>query len=312
MIDYRYTSLDNSVGWKVDATGDFVRDENGMKILDVWKYKDQYGIKIVEPDERGWNEFNNPQYVHSFEKFGLFPAKKPVISPAKAKINIIDVSGSSSSIDFTESLTGKIEYGRRTGDFRYVTFAPREHWDKIYMDLCNAIHGKRKWVLLDELPEYFLDGRLTVSNPEYKKDKMFITIKGDFEPYRKNINGTLDDWLWDPFNFETGFIPEKLRNISVPSGDTTTVLLNCNDVPSTFGILIDSATSLSFDDLVVKFKSAKPGSTYITHTIRCSDITARPRFEFYDFVTAEGNNELVFSCESCDVLVSLEYRTRSL
>lgn len=316
MIDYRYTSLDNSVGWKVDATGDFVRDENGMKILDVWKYKDQYGVRFYDPQPGGWNYLtkNAENFIHTFSTFGLFPVKKPVISPPKPKINIVDLEGSSTSIDFTESLTGRVEYARRSGSFRFVTFAPREYWDSILRNVINALNGKRKWVVLDESTAWFYDGRLTVGNPEYKKDKMFINISGDFEPYKKNMTGTLDDWLWDPFDLEHGVIygaDAEVKGLQVLAGQTDNIDWNCGDLPSTFAIRFNSYGR----SVKTSFTLENSNGTK-THEVKFEINTAPPipEYVFYDFITTPGSNRLTITNNenSSPIVVAINYRELSL
>lgn len=283
---YVYTSLDN------------------LSPMSSWMYRNKYGIKIYEPPTDGafQTEADATNYVHTYSTWGLYPAKKPVISPAVPKTNIVELEGSSTSIDFTETLTGKVEYGRRKGTFEYVTFAPRKYWDKILIDVNNAIHGKHKWVVLDEFRDYFLDGRLSVAAPSYEDDKMYITITGDFDPYRRKMIGTLDRWLWNPFNFENGIIPqEQLNEIVIYDSVQNTVTFEAGDLPSTFKIEAVSQAS----NLVVTLQNANGSKT---HTINAPDGGV---FEFFDFVTALGENTLIFTT-SQQTVVAINYRELSL
>lgn len=291
MIDYRWTSLDNA------------------SPLDAWYYKDKFGVRFYDPQPDGWSSYthNYENYIHTFETFGLLPAKKPVISPAKPKLNIIDLEGASTSIDFTESLTGRVEYSRRQGTFKYVTFSPREYWDEILRDVTNALNGKLKWIVLDEDLAWFYVGRLTVGNPEYKKDKMFVNINADLEPYKRSMIGTLDDWLWNPFNLYNGIIYDsKFKNgITIPEGEPTSVSLNCRGFSSTFIIKIQSPAT----DLTVTLRNANTTSAGITHAINAP---YGGDFVFSDFVSTLGENNFVFISPTEQVVLTIDFRELSL
>lgn len=281
---YVYTSIDN------------------LSPMSSWMYRNKYGIKIYNPKPDGFQtEADANDFVHTFETWGLYPAKKPVISPAVPKTNIVELEGSSTSIDFTEALTGKVEYGRRKGQFEYLTFAPRKYWDKILIDVNNAIHGKHKWVVLDEFRDYFLDGRLSVAAPSYKDDKMYITITGDFDPYRRKMIGTLDKWLWNPFNLTNGIIPEQLTDIVIYDSVQNVITFQAGELPSTFRIDVSSQAT----NLQVTLQNAR-GS--VTHTINAVDGGS---FEYYDFVTTQGTNTLTITSPIQTVL-SIDYRELSL
>ena len=291
MSDYRWTSLDN------------------MSPLDSWYYRDKLGVRFYDPQEWGWSQSqgNYDNYLHTYRRFGLLPAKKPVISPAKPKLNIVDLEGASTSIDFTESLTGRVEYSRRQGTFRYVTFAPRKYWDEIFRDVTNALNGKLKWIVLDEDFAWFYVGRLTVGNPEYRKDKMFISITADLEPYKRSMIGTLDDWLWNPLNLYNGIIYDSTfqDGIIVPEGETTSVSLNCRGEPSTFVIKVMSRAT----DLTVTLINERTPSTGITHTIRAVN---GGDFVFSDFISGYEENTFIFTSPTEQVVLTVDYRELSL
>ena len=148
---------------------------------------------------------------HSFRDWQLYPANRPVISPPKPKTMYIDVPGSDIQLDFTEALTGDVHFYNREGVFRYVYTGDRAAWESIYHDIQTTLHGKRMGVILDEEPSGYYYGRLTVGEPEYVTEKlngtrMYINITGNFQPYRIDLLSTVDDWIWDDFDFNTGFI----------------------------------------------------------------------------------------------------------
>jgi hypothetical protein len=65
-------------------------------------------------------------------------------------------------------------------------------------------------IIFDDDPLWYYEGRFEVGDPK-PDDAGYITIpiKGTLKPYKYNIvSSTDDDWLWDPFDFETGVIRE--------------------------------------------------------------------------------------------------------
>ena len=60
---------------------------------------------------------------------------------------------------------------------------------------------------------------------EWKSDKVtsLITIEGNVEPYKLEVCGSLDDWEWDSFNFETGII-RQWKDLTVEDSLTITVV----------------------------------------------------------------------------------------
>ena len=47
-------------------------------------------------------------------------------------------------------------------------------------------------------------------------------MSGTAEPFKYDLTASDDDWLWDPFNFETGIIRE-LAGITVSNGKSVTI-----------------------------------------------------------------------------------------
>ena len=61
---------------------------------------------------------------------------------------------------------------------------------------------------MEDDPGFYYEGRFTVD--EWNSDSWWstITIGYDVYPYKKELTSSLEDWLWDPFNFETGIVRE--------------------------------------------------------------------------------------------------------
>lgn len=143
---------------------------------------------------------------HSYRDWGLLLKSRPVISPPSPKTVYIDVPGSDGSLDLTEALTGDVKYENRKIKLVFVVLDARNRWSNIYSEILDYMHGQQMRIIFDEDPTYYYYGRLQVN--EWASDKVTstITVEGLVEPYKNEIFGSLDDWEWDPFNFETGIV----------------------------------------------------------------------------------------------------------
>lgn len=143
---------------------------------------------------------------HSFRDYGLLPVSPPIIEAPPPKLYTVDIPGMNGVLDLSEALTNSVIYNMRSGRFEYIYFGPRDRWYYVYKTLVDDLHGKVMQVVLDEEPDMIYTGRLSVSNPSMdgRTGKFTLTIEGTFNPWPTAIGNTGDDWLWDPFNFETG------------------------------------------------------------------------------------------------------------
>lgn len=145
---------------------------------------------------------------HSYRDWGLYLKTRPVISPPSPKTVYIDIPGSDSQIDLTESLTGDVKYKNRSIRCEFWVIAGREKWFDIYSEIMDYLHGKRMKIYFDEDIAYYYEGRLTVNEWASDRSASTIVIEGTAEPYKLERFSSLEDWQWDPFSFETGIIRE--------------------------------------------------------------------------------------------------------
>lgn len=160
---------------------------------------------------------------HSYRDWGMILKSRPVISPPSPKTLYIDIPGSDGVLDLTESLTGDVKFENRTITCEFNVIGSRKRWSNIYSEILDYLHGKRMKIILDEDPTYYYVGRLQVN--EWKSDKVtsLITIEGNVEPYKLEVCGSLDDWEWDSFNFETGII-RQWKDLTVEGSLAITVV----------------------------------------------------------------------------------------
>lgn len=140
---------------------------------------------------------------HSYKDWGLYLSLRPDISPPKPKTVYINIPEADGQIDLSESLTGDIAYDNRTITFTFLVVGGREEWFEKYSEIMDYLHGRKMKVVLDEDPVYYYEGRLEVSKWDSDQLASKIVIIGNVQPYKMESISSLDDWLWDTFNFET-------------------------------------------------------------------------------------------------------------
>ena len=161
--------------------------------------------------------------VNTWDDFRLIPASRPVIAPPSPKYNYLDTEGGNGSLDGMDWATGYPLYNNREGsiDF-YVTrdYGSYYSWINIYEKVLNAVHGQKVKLILNDDPGWYYVGRLAVNQWASEKDFSKITFDYNLEPFKKNFVSSMDEWLWDPFNFENGVIygPETWSNYRETSG----------------------------------------------------------------------------------------------
>lgn len=145
---------------------------------------------------------------NTWDDWHLIPSTRPLFNPPSVKTQYIDIPGANSQVDLTESLTGYPVYDNRTGSMEFNVVNGYQTWDVLYSEIMNYLHGKKMKAYLEDDPYFYYEGRFTVN--EWKSDKYWsiITIDYNVYPYKKEPNTSLEDWLWDPFDFEYGIIRE--------------------------------------------------------------------------------------------------------
>ena len=180
-----------------------------------------------EGEEGGWYFWD---ILHSFRQLGLYPKSKPAISSPEVQEHYIEVPGRNGLLDYTETLTDDVRYYNREGVFEFVQTGGRKKWDATYHKLKNELHGKCKRIIIDEEPDGYYYGRLTVETPKYddKRGLATFTIKANLEPYKRSIWRSNEPWLWDSLNFETGWIPQYAEVPLLLGGDGHDAFISYN------------------------------------------------------------------------------------
>lgn len=216
----------------------------------------------------------------------LYPVGRQEIMPPDVEIKLVEVPGSDFPLDLTDALTGRPQYGMRTGEFEFKILADRSKWDAIYSSVMRKFHGKRLKIVRQEEPNYYYIGRFEVTSTKSDRYNGRIKIKGTFEPYKRDVLESTDDWLWDPFSFEDGVVynpnntywadpdaetgdysyPECLANILLPAEETKRLTFPALKMPITPNFHVTGA-----DDVEVTMNVYRNNTLVSTHTLEKGD-----------------------------------------
>lgn len=219
---------------------------------------------------------------HTYRDWGLLPKSRPTVAPPDVVTNYVDVPGLDGQLDLSEVLTGRVGYQTRDFSAEFLVIDARNRWDTLYSEILDTLHGQRVKIILDEDPGYYYMGRVTVNTLKSDRKTATISIKAVCDPYKLEIAGSLDDWLWDTFNFETGIIRDY-KALTVDG--TLTLMIPGTRRPCIPTITVSAAMTATFGG---KEYAMTSGSNRIS-----------------DIIITQGDNVLTFTG---DGTVSIDYR----
>ena len=186
---------------------------------------------------------------NTWDDFHLVATNRPSVSPPSVRTKYVEIPGGNGSLDLSTSLTGDVLYDNREGswDFTVVNSmygVADENWEITYHRLLNYLHGQRLKVILEDDPAYYYWGRLSVDQWQSDKNYSKVTINYNLEPFKYELTNSETDWLWDPFNFETGIVRDY-RGITVNGTKTVVVPGSVKPVVPSFTVVLSSGNTLS-------------------------------------------------------------------
>ena len=164
--------------------------------------------------------------VHSFRDLHLVQAAVDV-QPAEPKTNFIDIPGADGSKDFTESPAGRVVYNTREITWTYKLY-PGDSWVTKYAQVSNAINGKSCRITLDDDPDYYYQGRVSVDKHAADGILHTITVIATCQPYKLRQSETTQS-----ANLTTSY---------------STIVLDNDRKPVTPMITVSAATTLQWKD----------------------------------------------------------------
>lgn len=176
--------------------------------------------------------------INTWDDWHLIPSSRPLITVPQFKSEYIDIPGANGSIDASTilwatplySATGEIEsstyqdgyptFQNRSGSVEFYVMNDYGEWYNRYSDAMDYLHGQKMKIILEDEPDYYYTGRMTVNQWRSEKNWSKITLDYNVEPFKYELFSSLEDWLWDPFSFIDGVI--RTRYVSRSSGTVTT------------------------------------------------------------------------------------------
>lgn len=205
---------------------------------------------------------------NSYDDFGLILTDKDIGFP-EPKLEKVDVIGADGVIDLSEVLNDDIKYKTRKLQFTFTVLKGNKYWASTVADIANYLHGKKLRIQMDFDPAYYYTGRCKINSFKTSKRLCTITIDAECEPYRLDINGNGEKWLWDTFSFQNGFI--KVNAVTV-NGSLQVNLQNQRKIVSpTF--TCSTAMTVTFDGVTYNLPKGKTqvlgirlqyGTNYVT------------------------------------------------
>ena len=133
---------------------------------------------------------------NTWDDWHLVPTERPIVTPPAVKTEIIELIGGDGFLDLTTNLSGKPTYQNRTGSWDFYVINPGQvpssvpfkAWTALYSDIMGYLHGKKFDVILDDDPEWFYTGRLSVQEWSTGKTNSKIRINYNFEPYKRKVS----------------------------------------------------------------------------------------------------------------------------
>ena len=126
---------------------------------------------------------------HSFKDLHLILGKKEIGSAA-VKEKKLEIEGADSDLDLTDFF-GEPKYENVRHKFPFSTTVPASEHLSLFSTIKNALHGKKKRIILDDDPLFYYVGRLHVSSFTNEKNIGMVTIEADFEPYKYKLDKTV-------------------------------------------------------------------------------------------------------------------------
>lgn len=205
---------------------------------------------------------------NSYDDFGLILTDKNIGFP-EPKLEEVDVIGADGVIDLSEVLNDDIKYKTRKLQFTFTVLKGNKYWASTVADVANYLHGKKLRIQMDFDPAYYYTGRCKINSFKTSKRLCTITIDAECEPYRLDINGNGEKWLWDTFSFQNGFI--RVNAVTV-NGSLQVSLQNQRKIVSpTF--TCSTAMTVTFDGVTYNLPKGKTqvlgirlqyGTNYVT------------------------------------------------
>ena len=250
-------------------------------------------------------------YRHSYEDWFLIPEERFMVAPAEVKSTTIDIPASNRVLDLTETLTGASTFNSIEGTLNfyidnekllttlsYGAYTNNKYeifWVELYRDICAFLHGKVRYMMIEDDPQWIYKGRFSVGKYDASDGKWSqIEISYILEPFKRLPWRTDGNWYFDSLNLNT-FRPgttgvnyylrtidlmNEMTDILVDSDDWVQITgFRCGEEPVVPTIHVKEA--VGGGHLELKFTNDEIGISDYTVTMSPKDGEST-EFDFYD------------------------------
>lgn len=165
------------------------------------------------------NVVNGLKNIHTYKSYGMRMTDMNIPMPSVVTRKV-EIPMSHNVVDMTDVDGGPYYAIRQNVSFSFVIYDKNyTQWANVYSKISNEINGKDLEVILDTDKSYFYKMRLFVSSIKSNKASSKIVLEGTAEPFKYCINDSLQDWVWDSFNFENG-TTQPFKGIELDNGQS--------------------------------------------------------------------------------------------
>lgn len=143
----------------------------------------------------------------------LIPTSRPDVASPPVNTSYVDIPGRHGQLDLSTYLTGGLTYGMRSGSWEFIIDNGWEHWEAIRERMMAYLHGQQRIVVMADSPQRYWIGRFSVEGFKSGASNTAVTIAYVLEPYQRAKQWTENDWLWDPFCFDTDYTDGSNRGL---------------------------------------------------------------------------------------------------
>lgn len=181
---------------------------------------------------------------NTWDDWHLIPSSRPVFNPPKLKEKYVEIPGSNVVIDMTDIMGGYPTYQHREGSIEFYVANGYGEWFDRYSEIMNYLHGKHMKAYLEDDPVFVYEGRFTVNKWSPDKTNSKITIDYYVEPYKKERQSSIGDFIWDALSFVDGIIREYG---DIPVTGSKTIQIDGSKMPVVPSIKTSAAVTVKID-----------------------------------------------------------------
>lgn len=120
--------------------------------------------------------------LHSYEHLGLILTAKTIGMP-EPKTATVEIPGVDGELDYTEYF-GEIRYKTRRLSFEFSIITEPEDFLTLYSRLQKMLNGRRMQITLDDDPDYYYTGRISVNDWKSNGRIGKVVIDVNADPYK--------------------------------------------------------------------------------------------------------------------------------